>query len=204
MKKKLYLVQIAISLSSPCFLPYAMGCIAAYLRADPEIAELYEIPDIVAMRETPEKVLSRIVDPDIVAVSNVLWNTEYNKLLVRELKKRYPNVQILFGGHGIPHNADYLADHPDVDIVTYYEGEKTMARLLKALARGEALDDIPNLAFRRDGKTVRTPEAIQQELDDLPSPYLTGEFDHLTTAIVQAALGQFLSESTPRQTAAYT
>ena len=55
MKKKLYLIQIAISLSSPCFLPYAMGCIAAYLRAEPEIADLYEIPDIVAMREAPEK-----------------------------------------------------------------------------------------------------------------------------------------------------
>ena len=104
---------------------------------------------------------------------------EYNKVLIRELKKRYPEAMILVGGHGIPHNTDYLADHPDVDIVTYYEGEKTMARLLKALARGETLDGIPNLAFRRDGKTVRTPEAIQQELDDLPSPYLTGEFDAL-------------------------
>ena len=39
----------------------------------------------VAMREPIEKVLSRIVDPDVVAISNVLWNTEYNKLLVREL-----------------------------------------------------------------------------------------------------------------------
>lgn len=179
MKKKLYLVQIAISLSSPCFLPYAMGCIAAYLRQDREITDLYEIPDIVAMREPVEKVLSRIVDPDLVAVSNVLWNTEYNKILVRELKKRYPDVTILFGGHGIPHNCDYLADHPDVDYVTYYEGEKTMARLLKALAHGEALDGIPNLAFRKDGKTVRTETAMQQELSDLPSPYLTGEFDHL-------------------------
>ena len=141
MKKKLYLVQIAISLSSPCFLPYAMGCIAAYLRQDREITDLYEIPDIVTMREPVEKVLSRIVDPDLVAVSNVLWNTEYNKILVRELKKRYPDVTILFGGHGIPHNCDYLADHPDVDYVTYYEGEKTMARLLKALAHGEALDE---------------------------------------------------------------
>ncbi len=179
MKKKLYLVQIAISLSSPCFLPYAMGCIAAYLRQDPEITELYEIPQIVAMREPVETVLSRIKDPDLVAVSNVLWNTEYNKILVRELKKRYPGVTILFGGHGIPQNSDYLADHPDVDYITYYEGEKTMARLLKALARHEPLDGIPNLAFRRDGKTVRTAAAMQQELSDLPSPYLTGEFDAL-------------------------
>lgn len=179
MKKKLYLVQIAISLSSPCFLPYAMGCIAAYLRQDPEICALYEIPDIVAMREPLEKVLARIEAPDVVAVSNVLWNTEYNKLLVGELKKRYPNVLILFGGHGIPHKGDFLAANPQVDYVTYFEGEKTMARLLKAIARGEDVGEIPNLAYRKDGKTVRTPQGKAQELDDLPSPYLTGEFDRL-------------------------
>ncbi len=179
MKKKLYLVQIAISLSSPCFLPYAMGCIAAYLRQDKEITELYEIPDIIAMREPLDKVLSRIKDPDVVAVSNVLWNTEYNKLLVRELKRRYPNVLILFGGHGIPHKGDFLAANPLVDFVTYFEGERTTAQLLKALARGGDVGTIANIAYRKDGKTVRTPQGKAQDLSDLPSPYLTGEFDAL-------------------------
>ena len=179
MKKKLYLVQIAISLSSPCFLPYAMGCIGAYLRQDKEITELYEIPDIIAMREPLEKVLSRIAEPDVVAISNVLWNTEYNKQLVQTLKARYPNVLILYGGHGIPHKGDFLADNPLVDYVTYFEGEKTTAQLLKAIARAESVDAIPNLAYRKDGRTVRTPQGKAQELSDLPSPYLSGEFDNL-------------------------
>ena len=179
MKKKLYLVQIAISLSSPCFLPYAMGCIAAFLRQDKEITDAYEIADIVAMREPLEKVLSRIVDPDVVAVSNVLWNTEYNKLRVRALRERYPHVLILSGGHGIPHKGDFLAANPLVDYVTYFEGERTTAQLLKALARGGDVGEIPNLAYRKEGRTVRTPQGKAQDLSDLPSPYLSGEFDSL-------------------------
>ena len=39
-KKNIYFVQVGVSYDSPCFLPYSVGCIAAYLKADKEIQKL--------------------------------------------------------------------------------------------------------------------------------------------------------------------
>jgi len=78
MKKNFYLVQIGVSFSSPVFLPYAAGCIAAYLKTDGEITEHYHIPDIVVMREKPQEVMKRFHNPDIVAFSCYSWNFEYS------------------------------------------------------------------------------------------------------------------------------
>lgn len=90
MKEKFYLVQIGVSYSSPVFLPYSVGCIAAYLKRDEEIMKRYDIPDIIVMREKIDDVLNRFDNPSIVAFSCFTWNIEYNKTLAVELKKTFP------------------------------------------------------------------------------------------------------------------
>ena len=112
MKKKYYLVQIGVSYSSPVFLPYGVGCIAAYLKNDEEIMSYYDVPDIIAMREKIEDVIKRFDNPSFVAFSTFTWNIEYNKVLATELKKRFPDVKIIFGGHSVPHDSSFLDEYP--------------------------------------------------------------------------------------------
>ncbi|MBQ2902895.1 MAG: cobalamin-dependent protein [Clostridia bacterium] len=178
-KKKIYPVQIAISYSSPCFLPYSMGCIAAYLKNDTEIMQEYEICDVTVMRETIPDIIKRFDNPYIVAFTNFVWNLEYNKALAKELKKLYPEVKIIFGGHSVPPDASFLEKYDFIDYLMHNEGEETFSLLLKALASGEDLNSVPNLSFRSGEEYVTTAEYHPADISSYPSPYTEGIFDHL-------------------------
>lgn len=179
MKEKFYLVQIGVSYSSPVFLPYSVGCIAAYLRRDEEIMSHYEIPDIIVMREKIEDVIKRFDNPAYAAFSCFTWNLEYNKTLAKELKNRFPDVKIIFGGHSVPHGSDFLDEYPFIDFLMHNEGEETTALFLKAIINGENLADVPNLSFRTQNGNVTTEFRHPCDLSSYPSPYTEGVFDNI-------------------------
>lgn len=179
MKKKYYLVQIGVSYSSPVFLPYGVGCIAAYLKNDEEIMSYYEVPDIIAMREKIEDVIKRFDNPSFVAFSTFTWNIEYNKVLATELKKRFPEVKIIFGGHSVPHDSSFLDKYPFIDYLMHNEGEETTALFLKALKNNESLHNVPNLSFRTPDGNVTTEFRHPCDISSYPSPYTSGVFDNL-------------------------
>ena len=179
MKKRFYLIQIGVSYSSPCFLPYGVGCIYAYLKNDPEIVRAYELPGVIVMREPLECVIERFAAPDYAAFSCAAWNYEYNKQLAILLKKRFPDVKILFGGHNIAPGGDQLKELPYVDYLQHNEGEESTALLLKALRSGSDLSNVPNLSYRSGGSIVTTPDYIPPDLSNYPSPYDCGIFEAL-------------------------
>ena len=174
-----YLVQIGVSFVSPVFLPYATGCIAAYLKQDKEITEHFHIPDIVVMREKPKDVIKRFSQPDIVAFSCYSWNIEYNKAVAQMLKKRFPEVIIIFAGHQISPDGKTLEELKYVDFLMHNEGEETTKRFLKALIHEEAFSTVPNLSFRSDDSIITTEKYIPHDLSKYPSPYLAGVFDNI-------------------------
>ncbi len=179
MKKKIYFAQIGVSHTSPCFLPYSAGCIVAYLKHNRDLMQHYEIPDILVMREKIPDIIRRFDNPSYVAFSCYTWNIEYNKALAKELKRLYPDVKIIFGGHSVSSGADMLEELPYVDYLMHNEGEESSAMFFKALSDGTALDDVPNLSFRRDGETVTTKAYHPCDLSAYPSPYLEGLFDNI-------------------------
>ncbi len=179
MKKKIYFVQVGVSATSPCFLPYSVGCIVAYLKKDTEITKHYDIPDIISIREKIQDVLKRFVNPSLVAFSCCTWNFEYNKTLALELKKLYPEVKIIFGGHSVPADSSLLDEYDFIDYLTHNEGEEATAILLKALAEGKDLSQVPNLSYRDHNKNITTKSYHPEDLSSYPSPYLEGIFDNL-------------------------
>lgn len=181
MKQKYYLVQVGVSRTSPCFLPYGIGCIAAYLKNDAEIMKHYDIPDVIGVRETVEEVMARIDSPDFVAISCATWNLEYSKVLAQELKKRYPETTIIFGGHSVPAGGRFLEEYDYIDYLMHNEGEETTALFLKALKNGTSLKDVPNLSFRENGEIITTQVYHPADISGYPSPYTMGIFDHFMT-----------------------
>lgn len=179
MKQKFYLVQIGVSYSSPVFLPYSVGCIAAYLKNDKEIIESYDIPDIIVMREKIEDIIKRFDNPSYVAFSCFTWNLEYNNCLATELKKLYPDVKIIFGGHSVPHGSSFLDEYPYIDFLMHNEGEETTALFLKALKNGTDLSKVPNLSYRSLGGNVTTETYHPCDISSYPSPYIDGIFDNI-------------------------
>ena len=178
MKKKIYFVQIALSYSSPCFLPYSAGCLAAYVNNDADVKKSYEIADVIGMRESIPDILKRFDNPYFVAFTNYVWNLEYNKTLAKELKKLYPDVKIAFGGHSVPKDTSFLEKYEFIDYLVYNEGEEVMAIFLKTLAEDGNLREVPNISYRSGTDLVTTKEYYPQDISAYPSPYTEGIFDH--------------------------
>lgn len=172
-------MQIPVTYSSPCYLPYSVGCIAAYIKNKKEITDYYEIPEIVAMREKIEDAIKRFDNPFLVAFSCFTWNLEYNKKLANELKKKFPDVIILFGGHSISVDASSLDEWPYVDILMHGEGEEATAKLLLAYKNGEDLSGVPGISYRENGENKTNSIEIQCDISGYPSPYTMGIFDKL-------------------------
>lgn len=179
MKKNIYFVQAGVSHSSPCFLPYSAGCIVAYLRNDSSIVKNYEIADIIGVREPISVALKKFHNPDYVAFSTFVWNLEYNKVLAKELKKLYPDVKIIFGGHSVPNDNSFLDKYEFIDYLLHNEGEEAMAMFLKALKSGDDLSKVPNLSYRDKSGNIKTEDYHPEDISTYPSPYTEGVFDSL-------------------------
>ena len=146
--------------------------------------------------ETPSEFLGALADgsgPAVLLCSNYLWSIDHNIAVARRAKALCPQLVVVHGGPSTPkyeQDAErFLREHGDVaDVLVRGEGEVTICRLLEALAPTlpeldvQRLRAVPGLTFRDPsrGVVVRTdePERIV-DLDALPSPYLTGEFDHI-------------------------
>lgn len=159
--------------------------------------ETYEI-------RRPETAASFLADldrrgggPAILLCSDYVWSLEANLALAAEARARNPQVQVWHGGPSSPKYPDDATDFLDrhgavADVLVRGEGEEVVCELLAAVAPGpadptalqldpERLAAIGGLTFRgSDGSVVRTPDRDRiSALDELVSPYLTGEFDHI-------------------------
>ncbi|MBW2276813.1 MAG: B12-binding domain-containing radical SAM protein [Deltaproteobacteria bacterium] len=86
----------------------------------------------------------------------------------RQVKTRYPDVPVVWGGvHGSLMPEQTLAS-PYVDVVVRGEGEETFPELVRAFEDDGALDEIAGLAFKRDGAVHLTAERPFVDLNAQP------------------------------------
>jgi hypothetical protein len=128
--------------------------------------------------------------PAVLLCSNYLWSLDANLGLAAELKAANPELIVVHGGPSTPkyeqESAGFLA-RPEADILVLGEGEVTLAEVLGCLASSTwgdvtGLLQIPGVVVTdpETGLARRTvPRDRIVDLDTLPSPYLTGEFDDL-------------------------
>lgn len=136
--------------------------------------------------------LEKRTGPAILLLSNYLWSLDHNLGVARRVKAMNPDVVVVHGGPSTPKYevqcAEWFAANTDiVDVAVRGEGEITIVEALDALGGSltgldlARLSGISGLTFRHpDGRVVRNDDRERMStLDHLPSPYLTGEFDHL-------------------------
>jgi anaerobic magnesium-protoporphyrin IX monomethyl ester cyclase len=89
--------------------------------------------------------------------------------LTRSLRAALPGIPIIYGGvFPTYHWREVLGAEAQLDFVVRGEGERTATLLLGALERGERVDLIPGIAFRREGAPVSTgPAEVITDLDSL-------------------------------------
>ena len=162
------------------YLPYSAGVIWSYARTFPIIDDNYDLGEFIFRRENIDMVIEKLANSDVVAFSTYVWNHQYNYLLAKKLKLAYPNKLIIFGGpEPAIEDLEFFKKYPFIDVVAKLEGEITFKQILEKHVDG-SFADIPGLIYNNQGHTVDTGPATRiNNLEDVPSPYLTGLFDRL-------------------------
>lgn len=178
--KNIYLVQANYSASGALFLPYSAGTVAAYSFSHQNIQDNYCLKDFIIIKSPVSEIVSNMQNPFLVGFSSYLWNIEYNLVLAKAIKQKWPECLIAFGGPQIPNDLSYLEQYPFIDILMHGEGEVPFFQILSVLADDNRIDEIPNISVRIGGTPYKTEEQVPASLDSLPSPYLMGLFDNIT------------------------
>lgn len=110
--------------------------------------------------------------PDVAAFSCYIWNMEYVKALVEDLKKVLPKTDIWLGGPEVSYDSELLLEEQkDIRGLMIGEGETTFRELVSWYHDGGKLKNIQGLVFR-DGKEILcTPLREYEDLDSLPFVY---------------------------------
>ncbi|MBQ8016197.1 MAG: radical SAM protein, partial [Clostridia bacterium] len=160
------------------YIPYASGCIAAYAFDNEKIKASCNLAGFVYTHEPIKQAVAKMKEPFIAAFSCSVWNYEYNKALAKELKKAYPDVIVVFGGHNVLRDFETFEECTDVDFLIYREGEEAFRQIVLSLLENKSFSDIANIAYRKDDGYFKTKEESFC-LSEYPSPYLNGIFDSI-------------------------
>ncbi|UCF97732.1 MAG: B12-binding domain-containing radical SAM protein [Spirochaetaceae bacterium] len=108
----------------------------------------------------------------IIGISVMANLLPFALLLGRELKLRFPDKTIVLGGVGAKSvEAEILRRFPEIDIVTYGEGEVAGPMLVDHLVRGRDLSDCPNIFYRDNGHVVKNESCSRiKNLSGIPYP----------------------------------
>jgi len=131
--------------------------------------------------------------PAVLGFSSYSWNHELSLQFARYAKRRWPAIATVMGGPNYPLTAEvqesWLRQMPEIDVAVRgptYEGERAFLSFLQRLVdvKGSLTDLMsePVAAChwidRRAGTFVRGPDVPRiLDLDEIPSPYLTGLMD---------------------------
>lgn len=178
-KKKFYFVQPNTLLGNSVYFPYAVGVLASYALQFEDINESYELAGIFFKEDPEQDVFSCINEPYIVGFSNYFWNYQYNLETAKKIKEKYPDCIIIFGGHQIPRNVEWLEKYPYIDMLIFGEGEIPFTNILRALNSSTDLSSVNNIAFRNENNCIVKTKDCYEGVDNYPSPYLSGIFDKL-------------------------
>lgn len=163
------------------YLPYSPGIIWSYVSQFEDIADNFELDEFIWRRDPIEEVVERLKDNDVVGFSTYIWNRSYNNVLGRELKKANPDIFLFAGGPEPPiTDKEFFKRFPYLDLCVKQEGEKAVKSVLEQYLTDKNYLGITGLIVNVDGNTVDTglPNRIN-DLDTIPSPYLTDVFKPL-------------------------
>ena len=162
--------------------PLGIAFLAAYVgKSDRHPIRLFRYPH--ALSAALERGL-----PALVGFANYTWNAKLSMAYARAVKRANPAAIVVFGGPNLPLTGPeqmmFLAEAGYIDLYVEREGELAFAAVVRAFRNGarrreEFVEAAPSvLAVTGRGEFLRSDPAPRlQDLDTIPSPYLTGLLD---------------------------
>lgn len=163
--------------------PLASGYLQAYAMSDSVIRGEYRFDRYTAVAKKPRTDVIRdlvAAAADVYAFSCYVWNMGLVKSAVGAIRQAIPHAQIILGGPQVMSQGHrYLSDTDEQTTICNGEGESTFTQYLLALTESSSrLHEVNGVSFYRDRELVTTPKQPRNSnLDEIPSPFLTGIFD---------------------------
>lgn len=165
-------------------IPLNVLLIAAYTKqklAEKVEIKLFKLPNLVleAIKHEP---------PDILGVSNYLWNSELSKLILRFAKERRADTITVMGGPNIVQTEQSMTMFMPLAACDYYvsgSGEHPFMCLVRAFMEScnntglSGNNEVHGIWYLdQTGKAILKPAAYTlEDLDEIPSPFTTGLVD---------------------------
>jgi radical SAM superfamily enzyme YgiQ (UPF0313 family) len=159
---------------------YYVASVLKTHRYDVEILNWYNI------NKTPQKISEILQEkkPDIIGLSIVHANRWGGIDIARAAKQIDPGIRIVFGGIGATFLWQHFLTHfPEIDYVVIGEGEYSFLKVIQCIEKKDEhkIKKIKGVAFRKDGKVVRTtPAQAIGSLDEFPNPAKYFIYQHLS------------------------
>jgi radical SAM superfamily enzyme YgiQ (UPF0313 family) len=170
-------------------IPFNVGFVAAY--------SAKHFPDAeTSIFKAPNELIdaTKSKRPDLVALSAYAWNENLTRFVTSKIKELDPTILTVQGGPNFTvqncdelHARPYFSKHGDCDAYVIDAGERPIVELLKrwvkvgndpAQIRREMIPDVMTNNPPGDDRIIIGPSMMTlDDLDEIPSPYLTRILD---------------------------
>jgi radical SAM superfamily enzyme YgiQ (UPF0313 family) len=178
------LAQISEQRYRHYYFPYSVGLLQTYAQKWAKNPERYRFLLPIFNRISLSDGIEALKETDIAGFSVYVWNINRSLAIAQSLKLTQPQVLIIFGGPQVPNQAEsFLRQNPFIDLCVHAEGERTFLEILEAYPEND-WSQIPGISYIDTFGNFHThPTAARlKNIDDIPSPYLSGIFDQLMEA----------------------
>ena len=162
--------------------PTNIGFIAEYCKA--RFGESVEIE----LFKNPKALMdsSSLRKPDILGLSNYMWNERLNAFVAEKLKKQHEDLMVVVGGPNIRTDKEgvgsFLREYNFIDFYILYGAEEPFASLVEACLgngiKSTKFSDIEGCYSVRDDTVLGSAYITSSKtLDFIPSPFLSGRLD---------------------------
>ncbi|KKK70036.1 hypothetical protein LCGC14_2928010, partial [marine sediment metagenome] len=182
--KAVYFNEYNIRMESLSYLPLVSGLLRAHAETSEVIRREYTFEPFIYVNDAPQTILDRYDSPAVAAFSSFMWNEQLNLIVAREIKERWPDCLIVFGGPQVPHwPINYMHAHTFIDVCVRAEGEEAFTEILERFVESRDFSGIPGVAWWIPAEPCQNEgeRPFSRDLDMFPSPYLEGIFDDLVT-----------------------
>ena len=151
--------------------PLALEYVAAGVCEDHDVSILD-----LRLERSPQAALERS-NADIVGITSYTVHVNTVRALFEQIKKRNPEVLTVVGGHHATVAPEDFSS-PYIDLIVMGEGVFTFREIVARFERREGFDQVPGVAFARNGALVKTESEPVHDLDLFPFPdrCLTAEY----------------------------
>lgn len=112
-------------------------------------------------------------DPEMVGIA--CGSVTYQRCVetARAVKEVLPSCKVVVGGPHPSFMPESMLQHPEIDYVVLGEGERAIVELATHITKcgdNSAIAEIPSVAYKHEGKIMKTAQRFISDLDQIPFP----------------------------------